>query len=56
MDLKQEIQKNTLKTRAKYELNRDNCTNYADFLQIYNLVYEEIKEAGAAVCIETPEW
>ena len=44
------------KQGKKQELDRDSWRTHGNFLHMYDLVYEEIEEYGAAVCLETPEW
>ena len=54
--LKTRNAENMLKTRAKYEFDRDSWTTYTKFLQIYDLVYKVIEETGVAVFLQNPEW
>ena len=44
------------KRGRKYELDRDSWTTYVRLLQMYDLVYEEMKDDGIAVRLENPEW
>jgi hypothetical protein len=43
------------KRGQKYELDRDKWTTYANFHQMYELVYKQMEEAGVAVRLETPQ-
>ena len=44
------------KRDAKYELNCANWSTYANFKQMYDQVYEQMEDAGAAVKLSLPRW
>ena len=45
-----------LETRAKYELDRDKWTTYANFAQMYSHNYLELVNASLIIKLDTPVW
>jgi len=44
------------KKGAKYELDRENWTTYANFSDMYLHIYDEMENAKVATCYDKPMW